>query len=147
MPDHYSELPEGTQSLFGRRVSFEALKAGVSSRDIELSGGQTQKVAVARAIMRATSKDDRMGLLMFDEPSSAMDPIAEYSLFKTLRGVRGGKTMIFSSHRYGNLTRHADIVFYMKDGEILERGTHNELIKLGGGYSDMWNRQAEAFTS
>ena len=55
--------------------------------------------------------------------------------------------MIFSSHRYGNLTRHADIVFYMKDGEILERGTHNELLKLGGGYSDMWNRQAEAFTS
>ncbi|EJD55701.1 P-loop containing nucleoside triphosphate hydrolase protein [Auricularia subglabra TFB-10046 SS5] len=145
--DHYSELPEGTQSLFGREISFKTLKAGVSTRDIALSGGQTQKIAVARAIMRATSKDDRIGLLMFDEPSSAMDPIAEYSLFKTLRDIRGGKTMIFSSHRYGNLTRHADVVFYMKDGEILERGTHDELLKLDGGYAEMWKKQAEAFTT
>lgn len=145
--DHYSELPEGTQSLFGREISFKTLKAGMSSRDIALSGGQTQKIAVARAMMRATSKDDRIGLLMFDEPSSAMDPIAEYSLFKTLRDIRGGKTMIFSSHRYGNLTRHADIVFYMKDGEILERGTHDELLKLDGGYAEMWKRQAEAFVT
>ncbi|EJD55676.1 P-loop containing nucleoside triphosphate hydrolase protein [Auricularia subglabra TFB-10046 SS5] len=147
--DHFSQLPEGTQSLFGRPVNFANVRLGasVSFRGISLSGGQAQKIAVARAIMRATGKDDSVGLLMYDEPSSAMDPIAEYSLFKTLRRIRGGKTMIFSSHRYGNLTRHADVVFYMKDGEILERGTHDELVKMDGGYAEMWKRQAEAFTT
>ncbi|EJD55702.1 P-loop containing nucleoside triphosphate hydrolase protein [Auricularia subglabra TFB-10046 SS5] len=166
--DRYSDLPEGTQSLFGRKISLETLKSGIPCRDVSLSGGETQKIAVARAIMRATSKDDRVGLVMFDEPSSALDPIVRSrrrntvgdrvsfrrhigltatALFETLRGVRGGKTMLFSSHRYGNLTHYADIVFYMKDGEILERGTHEELIRLEGGYAEMWKKQADAFTA
>ncbi|KZW02356.1 P-loop containing nucleoside triphosphate hydrolase protein [Exidia glandulosa HHB12029] len=146
--DHYANLPEGTTTIFGQKVDFKGVRTGMSAnRNISLSGGQTQKIAVARALMRTTCGNDRVGLMLFDEPSAHMDPVAEYSLFKTLRELRGGKTMIFSSHRYGNLTRHAGVIFYMKEGRILERGTQEELIALGGGYAEMWKLQAEAFTS
>jgi len=53
--------------------------------------------------------------------------------------------MIFSSHRFGNLTRHADLILYMKDSEILEQGTHSELMKIDGGYASVYKIQAAAF--
>jgi len=95
--------------------------------------------------MRTLSEEDQIALLLFDEPSAALDPEAEYDLFERLRKLRGSKTMIFSSHRFGNLTRHADLILYMKDAEILEQGNHSELIKLDGGYASMYKIQASAF--
>jgi len=63
--------------------------------------------------MRSVGNDDRVGLLLFDEPSASLDPSAEHDLFNRLRALRGSKTMLFSSHRFGNLTRHADLLLYV----------------------------------
>ena len=95
----------------------------------ELSGGQMQRLAVARTFMRSSTMEEDVGLLLFDEPSASLDPTAEHGtiparfrfpldperssfldLFTRLRKLRGNKTMIFSTHRFGNLTRHADLI-------------------------------------
>jgi len=86
-----------------------------------------------------------VGLLLFDEPSASLDPTAEHDLFERLRHLRGNKTMVFSSHRFGNLTRHADLVLFMNDSTIIEEGTHDELIKKDGSYAKVWMLQARAF--
>ncbi|KAJ6573835.1 P-loop containing nucleoside triphosphate hydrolase protein [Mycena vulgaris] len=141
--DIYSALPQGTKTLFGRSVEYGSLRGAgnMSSHSKGLSGGQMQRIALSRTFMR----DEGVGLLCFDEPSASLDPTAEHDLFERLRLLRGNKTMIFSSHRFGNLTRHADLILYMDDATILEEGTHDELIKRGGGYAKIWNLQAQAF--
>lgn len=67
----------------------------------------------SRTFMRSVVSEDSVGLLLFDEPSASLDPTAEHDLFERLRKLRGNKTMIFSSHRFGNLTRHADLILYV----------------------------------
>lgn len=116
----------------------------------------------SRTFMRITSGDTR--LVVVDEPSSAMDPAGEYDLFKHLREARAGKTMIFITHRFGHLTKHADVILYamstcwiqsysnglircMKEGLVIEQGTHDELLALGGEYSSLYNVQAQAFST
>jgi ABC-type multidrug transport system fused ATPase/permease subunit len=86
-------------------------------------------------------------LVVVDEPSAAMDPAGEYELFKNLREARAGKTMIFITHRFGHLTKHADLILCMKDGRLAEQGTHAELITRKGEYFNLYNVQAQAFTS
>ncbi|KAJ7630342.1 P-loop containing nucleoside triphosphate hydrolase protein [Roridomyces roridus] len=141
--DMYSSLPQGTKTLFGRSVEYGSIRGAgnMSSHSQSLSGGQLQRIALSRTFMR----DDGVGLLCFDEPSASLDPTAEHDLFERLRLLRGSKTMIFSSHRFGNLTRFADRILYMDDSVILEEGTHDELIKQGGGYAKIWMLQAQAF--
>ncbi|KAH9917929.1 P-loop containing nucleoside triphosphate hydrolase protein [Epithele typhae] len=147
--DQYSDLPEGTKTLFGREISYTAvrdaggMKGGGTSH---LSGGQMQRLAVARTFMRSiVSEDSKVGLLLFDEPSAALDPVAEHDLFERLRELRGNKTMVFSSHRFGNLTRYADLILYMNDSVVVEAGSHEELLKREGEYAKIWNLQAKAF--
>ncbi|KAJ6569697.1 P-loop containing nucleoside triphosphate hydrolase protein [Mycena sp. CBHHK59/15] len=141
--DVYSPLPQGTKTLFGRQVEYASIRGAgsMSSHSIGLSGGQMQRIALSRTFMR----DEGVGLLCFDEPSASLDPTAEHDLFERLRQLRGNKTMIFSSHRFGNLTRHADLILYMDDSVIVEEGTHDDLIKRGGGYAKIWMLQAQAF--
>ncbi|KAJ7051170.1 P-loop containing nucleoside triphosphate hydrolase protein [Mycena amicta] len=141
--DMYSALPQGTKTLFGRSVEYHGLRSAgnMNTHAMGLSGGQMQRIALSRTFMR----DDGVGLLCFDEPSASLDPTAEHDLFERLRLLRGNKTMIFSSHRFGNLTRHADLILYMNDGSIMEEGNHNELIKKDGGYAKIWMLQAQAF--
>jgi ABC-type multidrug transport system fused ATPase/permease subunit len=83
-------------------------------------------------------------MLLFDEPSASLDPTAEHDLFERLRKLRGNKTMIFSTHRFGTLTRHADLILYM-DETVQEQGTHDELMRQGGEYARIWNLQAKPF--
>jgi ABC-type multidrug transport system fused ATPase/permease subunit len=99
----------------------------------------------ARTFMRMNTGTVR--LVVVDEPSSAMDPAGEYELFKRLREARQGKTMIFITHRFGHLTKHADLILCMKEGKLVEQGTHAELIAMEGEYFDLYNIQAQAFTS
>ncbi|WP_024831731.1 ABC transporter ATP-binding protein [Ruminiclostridium josui] len=100
-----------------------------------LSGGQYQKIVVARAFVQNTP------IKVFDEPSSALDPIAEYDLYKSIMRESKDKTMIFISHRLSSV-RNADRVFMFEHGELIEQGTHEELMKLNGSYADMYTKQA-----
>lgn len=103
-----------------------------------LSGGQYQKIVVARAFACDAP------IKIFDEPSSALDPIAEYELFDSIMQDSEDKTMIFISHRLSSV-QNADVVFMLEHGEIIERGTHKSLMKLGGAYADMYKKQAENY--
>lgn len=114
--------------------------------DLSLSGGQMQRLAVSRTFMRSlpTETESSVGMLLFDEPSASLDPTAEHDLFERLRKLRGNKTTIFSTHRFGNLTRYADLILYI-DETVQEEGTHDGLIKKGGEYARIWNLQAKPF--
>ncbi|KAK0209673.1 P-loop containing nucleoside triphosphate hydrolase protein [Armillaria fumosa] len=112
-------------------------------KNISLSGGEMQRIVAARTFMRFESGSVK--LVAVDEPSSALDAEGEASLFRNLIQVRQGKTMIFVTHRFGYLTKHADLVVCMKDGTIAEAGTHAELIERDGEYAKLYNIQASAF--
>ena len=106
---------------------------------IEFSGGEGQKLAIARALYKDTP------LIILDEPTAALDPIAEYKIYESLERLTSGKTAIFISHRL-SMTRFADKIAVMKDGELCEYGTHDELIiKENGIYSSMFNAQAQYY--
>jgi ABC-type multidrug transport system fused ATPase/permease subunit len=93
--------------------------------------------------MRIT--DPQVKLVIVDEPSAAMDPPGEFELFKNLREAREGRTMVFITHRFGHLVKHADLILVMKEGELVESGTHEELIGKNGEYFELYNIQAQAF--
>lgn len=105
-----------------------------------LSGGEAQKVAIARMF----SKEQELSLAILDEPSSALDPIAEYNLNKNMLEKAGDATVIFISHRLST-TRDADRIYLFENGEIIEQGTHDELMELGGHYSEMFEKQAHYY--
>jgi ATP-binding cassette, subfamily B, multidrug efflux pump len=106
----------------------------VGERGITLSGGQKQRTAIARAIMR----DPR--ILILDDSLSAVDTYTEETILRNLKGVRSGRTTLIVSHRVSTI-RDADLICVLHDGEIIERGTHEELIKLDGDYADLYQRQ------
>ncbi len=106
----------------------------VGERGITLSGGQKQRTAIARAVMR----DPR--ILILDDSLSAVDTYTEETILKNLRGVRSGRTTIIVSHRVSTI-RDADLICVLADGKIIERGTHDELLKLDGEYADLYERQ------
>ena len=119
-------LPEG---LF-TQVTTEFDKKGV-----DFSGGESQKVAISRAFYKNAD------ILIMDEPSSALDPIAEYELNKAMESAAKGKTVFYISHRLST-TRDADRIIMLERGRIIEEGTHTELLARKGKYAEMWNAQA-----
>ena len=100
-----------------------------------LSGGETQKIAVARTFV----KDAPMKI--FDEPSSALDPIAEYELFQNIMKEGSDHTMLFISHRLSSV-KNCDKVFMLEKGHLIEEGAHEELIAADGSYAQMYKKQA-----
>lgn len=102
---------------------------------VNLSGGESQKVAIARTLYR------KQNLIIMDEPSSALDPLSEYLLNQELNEIAKDKTVIFISHRLST-TRDADCIYMMEHGQIIEAGTHEELLKRNGKYAAMWKVQA-----
>ncbi|KAJ6458381.1 P-loop containing nucleoside triphosphate hydrolase protein [Mycena vitilis] len=110
----------------------------------DLSGGEKQRIVAARSFMRLLSS--RIHLVMADEPSSALDAKGEQRLFEQLREARNGKTMVLVTHRFGHLTKHADLIICLKDGQVVETGTHLELIEREGEYAELYNMQAAAFS-
>ncbi|GCE19399.1 ATP-binding cassette domain-containing protein [Dictyobacter kobayashii] len=103
-----------------------------------MSGGEWQKVALARAFMR----DAR--ILILDEPTSALDPQAEFDVFTRFRHLTEGKTAIFISHRFSTV-RLADRIFVIEHGGMVEHGSHQELMALDGRYAELFNLQAQAY--
>ena len=103
-----------------------------------LSGGEYQKIAIARVFAKNTP------VAIFDEPSSALDPLSEYAMYESMMESCKNKSVIFISHRLSSAVL-ADKVYLMENGEIIESGTHSELLKKGGKYTEMWNKQAEKY--
>ena len=124
-------LPQGYDTMLGRW--FKDLKDST-----QLSGGEWQKIALARAFMR----DAR--ILVLDEPTSALDAHAEHEVFTRFRVLTEGKTAVFISHRFSTV-RLADRIFVIENGSISESGSHQELIALDGRYAELFNLQAEAY--
>lgn len=100
-----------------------------------LSGGESQKVAVARTFIKNSP------MKIFDEPSSALDPIAEYELFNSIIGEGKDHTMLFISHRLSSV-KNCDKVFMLEQGRLIEEGTHKELMEKNGSYAAMYKKQA-----
>ena len=121
------------QNGFDTQMSREFDDNGVS-----LSGGQNQKIALSRLY----AKDAPIAIL--DEPSSALDPIAEYELFENMKRICEGRTVIFISHRLSSAIS-ADVIFMMEQGRIIERGSHESLMRQNGKYAEMFRKQAEKY--
>ncbi|MBR4010108.1 MAG: ABC transporter ATP-binding protein [Clostridiales bacterium] len=109
-----------------------------SENGVDLSGGEQQKLAISRVFYQNAS------LMILDEPSSALDPIAEYQLNHAMLEATKDKTVIFISHRLST-TRLADRIFMLEEGRIVEEGSHDSLLARGGKYAEMWKAQAGAY--
>lgn len=107
---------------------------------VELSGGEAQKIAIARGIYRDAA------LFILDEPTAALDPFAEYEIFTKMNEIVQDKTTIFISHRLYSC-RFCDRVIVMDGGKIVQVGTHEELVNSVGKYAEMWNAQAQHYVS
>ncbi len=105
---------------------------------VNLSGGETQKIAIARVF--AGERE----VIVMDEPSSALDPMSEYELNSTIMDCAKDKTVIFISHRLST-TRMANRILMFAEGKLIEDGSHEELMELGGKYAEMFNMQAEKY--
>ena len=123
------ELPNGMKSNLLREFDDDGMM---------MSGGEGQKVAIARAFYK------QCPYVILDEPSANLDPIAEYNLNQAMMSAAEDKTVVFISHRLST-TVNADVIYVMENGEIIERGSHEELMKLGGTYAYMFNLQAEKY--
>jgi ATP-binding cassette subfamily B protein len=127
--DVIDRLPQGYDTMLGKWFD----------EGVNLSGGEWQKVALGRAFMR----DARV--LILDEPTAALDAQAEWELFERLRSLARGRTTIFISHRFSTV-RQADRILFIENGELVEEGSHEALMKLGGRYARLFQLQAAAYT-
>ncbi len=125
------ELPNGLDTILLKEFDEEGLM---------LSGGEQQKIAIARAFYK------NCPYVILDEPSANLDPVSEYELNHAMMTQATDKTVIFISHRLST-TRHADRIFMMEKGKIIESGSHEELIELNGKYAEMFNLQAEKYVN
>jgi len=123
-----AELPGGYEQLLGRRF------AGA----VDLSGGQWQKIALARAYMRDAQ------LLILDEPTSALDARAEFEVFERFTELIAGKSAVLISHRFSTV-RMADVILFLEYGQRLEMGSHEELMALNGRYAELFLLQARGY--
>ena len=129
--DRLNTLPKGLDT---------ALAKDLDETGVNLSGGEAQKVAIARVFVRPYE------LIIMDEPSSALDPMAEYELNHSILHAADSqeRTVIFISHRLST-TRFADNIYLFANGELCESGSHEALIAQGGKYAEMFNMQAEKY--
>ena len=102
------------------------------------SGGEAQKISIARIFA------GKQEIVIMDEPTSALDPIAEQEMYRNMFEACEGKTVIFISHRLSSATM-ADRVYMFENGEIIEQGTHSELLAMNAKYADMWHKQADTY--
>lgn len=131
LTEKIQSLPKGIETHLGRRV----FKDGV-----EFSGGQTQRLMLARALYKNAP------ILVLDEPTAALDPIAENDIYQKYNDMTHGRTSFFISHRLAS-TRFCDRIIFVDGGKIAEEGTHDELLKNGGGYAYLFEVQSKYYRS
>lgn len=131
LTEKIQSLPKGIETHLGRRV----FKDGV-----EFSGGQTQRLMLARALYKNAP------ILVLDEPTAALDPIAENDIYQKYNEMTHGRTSFFISHRLAS-TRFCDRIIFVDGGKIAEEGTHDELLKTGGGYAYLFEVQSKYYRS
>lgn len=119
-------LPQGMDSQFGRAIFDDG---------VEFSGGEVQKLLFARALYRDAP------FVLLDEPTAALDPLAESRLYQTYAETMRGKSALFISHRLAS-TRFCDRILLLENGAIVEEGTHESLLKMGGRYAQLFETQA-----
>lgn len=125
---------------------IESLEQGIKSKydkafwndGINLSGGEIQKLLLARALYRQSP------VIILDEPTAALDPISENHLYETYDNVMKGKTTIFISHRLAS-TRFCNRILLIEEGRIIEEGTHEELLRTKGRYYELFETQAKYY--
>lgn len=124
--DKIDSLPRGLDTVLDKQLDKDGT---------DLSGGEKQKLMLARAIYKDAP------ILVLDEPTAALDPIAENQIYLQYNAMTVGKTSLFISHRLAS-TRFCDRILFLRDGEIAELGTHDELMALGGAYSKLFEIQS-----
>lgn len=127
--DRVQSLPNGIDTVMTREFDSDGAV---------LSGGEQQKIVVARAFAQKAS------VKVFDEPSSALDPIAEYNLYRGIMDESKGHITLFISHRLSSV-KDADMVFMLENGSVIEQGSHRELMARKGKYCEMFTKQAQNY--
>jgi ATP-binding cassette, subfamily B, bacterial len=124
--------------IAGLDAGYDTMLGRWFENGIDLSGGEWQKLALARAFMRDAP------ILILDEPTSALDAQAEHDIFQNFRQLTADRTVIFISHRFSTV-RLADRILVIDQGKLIELGSHQELLDLGGKYAELFHLQAEAY--
>ncbi len=140
------ELSRECAEKAGLKEKLDALQNGVDTEllkiihddGIDLSGGEKQKLALARALYKNAP------VIVLDEPTAALDALAEYNLYKSFDEIIGNKSAVYISHRLSS-TRFCDSIAMFKAGELIEQGTHEELLAKGGAYAEMFEIQAQYY--
>ena len=128
IPQLVEKFPQAQQTPLGKQFG-----------GTELSGGEWQKLALARAFTREQAQ-----LLILDEPTAALDPRSEYEVYRRFVELAEGKTTLLITHRLASV-RMADRILVLKHGRLIEEGTHSELLQRKGEYAALWNMQAEQY--
>lgn len=140
------ELARQCAEKAGLKEKLDTLEKGVDTEllkimhddGIDLSGGEKQKLALAKALYKNAP------VIVLDEPTAALDALAEYKLYKSFDEIIGNKSAVYISHRLSS-TRFCDSIAMFKAGELIEQGTHNELLAKGGAYAEMFEIQAQYY--
>lgn len=146
-PDADRALIEQSLRESGAWEKVESLDHGIDTtltREFDdkgavLSGGESQKISLARVFA-----EPERPFVLLDEPSSALDPIAEHKMFENMMRAAAGRAVVFISHRLSSATT-ADRIYMMEKGRVIESGSHAELMALNGKYADMFRKQAENY--
>ena len=123
------KLPKGLETHVGREVYLDG---------VLFSGGQTQRLMLARALYKNAS------ILLLDEPTAALDPIAENDIYTKYNEITYGRTSLFISHRLAS-TRFCDRIIFIADGKIKEEGTHEDLLAMDGEYAKLFEVQSRYY--
>jgi ATP-binding cassette, subfamily B, bacterial len=123
------------RTLDGLPRGFDTILSRIFAGGQDLSGGQWQRIALARSFYRDAP------LVILDEPTASLDPRAEHALFTTLRTALHGRTALFISHRFATV-RGADRIYVLHEGQVVEQGTHEELIDRAGRYAELYRLQS-----
>lgn len=123
------KLPKGLDTHVGREVYLDG---------VLFSGGQTQRLMLARALYKDGA------ILLLDEPTAALDPLAENDIYRKYKDMTAGKTSLFISHRLAS-TRFCDRIIFVADGHITEEGTHDQLLARGGAYARLFEIQSRYY--